>query len=217
MARRKAIRQVALDPDEGTPRGGLTVSRLERERGTVASADVRSKVWLRYLRGVSYTAIGVELDLNRGTVARIVRACYQQVRHERQGTLADALEESIARIRHMQQQAWENHDQEEEATQRATHLRLALDCEKEIARLRGLYGAVVPEVDATVVFRIELVEPSTPAPAPAALTVLAAPEPEPEQRVALPAPTAETERIRGDDHDHDDWPYWPGRANRDRD
>lgn len=60
-------------------------------------------------------------------------------------------------------------------SQRAQYLRVALEAEKEIARLRGLYGVAIQEVDATVVFRVERVEPALP-PLPQAVVVEAGPE-----------------------------------------
>jgi hypothetical protein len=74
-------------------------------------------------------------------------------------------------------------------SQRAQYLRVALDAEREIARLRGLYGAVIPEMDATVVFRIERVEPASAAGVDAVDAVDAAPI-----APGLPAPD---ETVRG--------------------
>lgn len=82
------------------------------------------------------------------------------------------LDGAVARMRRIQQQAWANHDADDKrerevlekaeygaryTSQRSAYLRLALDTEKEIARLEGLYAEDPSDVQG-VLFRVVRVE-----------------------------------------------------------
>lgn len=201
IARRAAapaqVRTPALDPDggeAGSSGASGSSDALSVDVGDVGrryDADLRGRVWSLHLRGHSFRAIAQDVGIYRESVARIVRACYAELGQDHEDALRGAQDEAIAHLRHIQRQAWSDHDLDAEReaevlklgaegprfmSQRAQYLRLALDCEREIARLRGLYGVVTPVDDVTqVVFHIERVEPvqaaPTPAPIPAAVVV----------------------------------------------
>jgi hypothetical protein len=172
---------------------------------SIDDVDLRARIWTLHLRGLSFTAIGKDVDRGRETVARVVRACYHELRQDREDALLAAQDEAIAHMRHVQQQAWADHDEDDRrereilaregdapvryTSQRAAYLRVALDAEREIARLRGLYSLAAPaqglDDSAQFIFRIERVERVEP-PEPAGLGMPAAP-------LALPAATGATD------------------------
>lgn len=134
--------------------------------------DQRERVWELHLRGWSYVRIAGEVGLNRATVSKYVAACYREFGAERRAQLAAKLEGAVVRLRRVQEQAWSDHDADDEReryvlqraeagtryqSQKSAYLRLALDAEKEIARLEGLYAEEVADALA-VVFRVERVE-----------------------------------------------------------
>lgn len=117
--------------------------------------------------------IALRLSLNRKVVARLLGECEREFGAERRARLKRKLEGAIARMRHIQSQAWDDHDADdarEQAiikasseetsgmryqSQRSQYLRLALDAEKEIARLEGLYEGLLDVEGAGAVFRIQ--------------------------------------------------------------
>ena len=164
-------------------------------------ADVRTRVWELHLRGLPRTRIAEQVGLNRQTVGRYIAACLREQmgaeqREQRERMLASA----VARMRRVQEQAWADHDADDEReravlalvlgvdavgadggeaqgekrderarvgergsggralaryqSQRSQYLRVILDAEREIARLRGLYEGGTT-VDGAIVFRIE--------------------------------------------------------------
>jgi hypothetical protein len=126
------------------------------ERHILLPEDQREWVWTLYLRGLSKRQIAAQVGFHRDTVARLVNACLRECGAERRARLTRKLDGAVARLRAVQAQAWEDHDADG-AEQRGAYLRVALDAEKEIARLEGLYAVHVRE-SAAVVFRIERVE-----------------------------------------------------------
>jgi hypothetical protein len=124
------------------------------------SDDLREQVWTLHLRGVSMRQIALRLTLNRKVVARLLGECEREFAAERRARLKRKLEGTIARMRHVQAQAWDDHDADDENgpehSQKSLHLRLALDAEKEIARLEGLYADDVSDLVA-VLFSVERV------------------------------------------------------------
>ena len=167
------VRTAPLDPDGRFALTALTAVDAGFKGDALAdlvddverrySADLRGQVWSLHLRGHSFRAIGQELHVYRESVARIVRACYAELGQDHEEALQGAQDEAIARLRHIQRQVWADHDLDAEreasalaqgadgprfTSQRAQYLRLALDCEREIARLRGLYGVAAPLDDA---------------------------------------------------------------------
>jgi hypothetical protein len=138
------------------------------------SDDLREQVWTLHLRGVSMRQIALRLTLNRKVVARLLGECEREFAAERRARLKRKLEGTIARMRHVQSQAWDDHDADDEReqasikvssegasdvrfqSQRSQYLRVALDAEKEIARLEGLYADDVSDLVA-VLFSVERV------------------------------------------------------------
>jgi hypothetical protein len=113
----------------------------------------RAQVWELHLRGVPKQRIAEMVGHNRETVARIIGRCYAEIAPEQQVSVARKLGEAVARMRRVQEQAWENHDSDAMVSQRSKLLRIILDAEKEIARLEGLYeGMVDLEAGVTVTF-----------------------------------------------------------------
>ena len=133
-----------------------TEQAQEEAAGDVEDVDdLREQVWMLHLRGVSMRQIALRLDLNRKVVARLLGECERAFGAERRARLKRKLERAIAGLRHVQAQAWDDHDSDE-ASQKSAHLRLALDAEKEIARLEGLYAGDVSDL-AAVLFSVERV------------------------------------------------------------
>lgn len=143
-----------------------------RTPAVVWPEDKREQVWALHLRGLAKRQIAVQVDLHRDTVAKLINECYREFGAERRARLKRKLESAVAHMQHIQAQAWADHDADDarecavlEAavpgaryqSQRSQYLRLALDAEKEIARLEGLYADDVQET-VGVLFRIERVE-----------------------------------------------------------
>lgn len=120
-----------------------------------AGGDQREQVWTLHLRGLSMRQIALRLDLNRKTVARLLNECYREFGAERRARLKHKLDGAVAHMRHIQTQAWDDHDADDGA-QKSAHLRVALDAEKEVARLEGLYADDVSDL-AAVLFSVERV------------------------------------------------------------
>lgn len=139
--------------------------------------ELKAKAWELHLRGATFPAIGEALGISRNTASGYIRAMYEDLAQDRHNSLNRPLNEAIERIRRVQAQAWADHDGDDERerqvlatvapegqspprflSQRAQYLRVILECEREIARLRGLNGALVMEDTPQVVFRIEKIE-----------------------------------------------------------
>lgn len=120
-----------------------------------AGDDQREQVWTLHLRGLSMRQIALRLDLNRKTVARLLNECYREFGAERRARLKHKLDGAVAHMRHIQTQAWDDHDADDGA-QKSAHLRVALDAEKEVARLEGLYADDVSDL-AAVLFSVECI------------------------------------------------------------
>ena len=134
-------------------------------------ADLRTRVWELHLRGLPRTRIAEQVGLNRQTVGRYIAACLREMGAEQREQREQMLASAVARMRRVQEQAWADHDADDERevgvlrravpgsryqSQRGQYLRVILDAEREIARLRGLYEAGLA-VDGAVVFRLERV------------------------------------------------------------
>ena len=145
--------------------------------------DVRMRVWELHLRGIPKTRIAGMVNLDRHTVARLVSECYAETAQERRASLVRKQNAAIARMRRLQEQAWADHDADDERersvlalmnggsdddgkprsmvryqSQRSQYLRVILDAEKEIARIEGVYEAT-DALDGAVVFRVEVSRP----------------------------------------------------------
>lgn len=133
--------------------------------------DRREEVWTLHLRGMTKVRIAAEVGIHRETVARLINDCYREFGKERRARLKRKLDAAVAKMQHIQQQAWADHDADDEReqavleaaapgvryqSQRSSYLRLALDAEKEIARLEGLYADDVSDLTA-VLFSVERV------------------------------------------------------------
>ena len=79
-----------------------------------ATEDVRARAWGMYLSGAPKSRIARALALDRETVSRYIRACYAEVADERRMTLARKLDGAVARWRRVQEQAWDDHDADDE-------------------------------------------------------------------------------------------------------
>lgn len=157
-------------------------SREEASVPQQPALDVaRARVWELHLRGVPKRRIAEAVGMNRETVARWLAAELVPVQREGKRERERQLAEAIARLRRTQEQAWNDHDADDERerafieaakpgaryqSQRAQYLRVIVDAEKEIARLLGLYDVGVMAAVAgissdgsgtAVVFRVERV------------------------------------------------------------
>lgn len=127
-------------------------------------------MWERWLRGVPKSRIAAEFGLSRETVATLINECYAETASERKASLVRKQSAAIARMRRVQQQAWDYCDADDERersvlergvpgtryqSQRSQYLRVIVDAEKEIARLEGLYEAT-DAGEGAVEFRILL-------------------------------------------------------------
>lgn len=138
------------------------------------SDDLRLRVWDLHLRGVPKARIAREVGLHRNTIARYIAQDYRDVGADVKANRKRKLLAAVARMRRIQEQAWNDHDADDarersiiEATlngqpggntryqsQRGHYLRVILDAEKEIARLEGLYEAPGEAEEPAVIFRI---------------------------------------------------------------
>lgn len=131
-------------------------------------ADRRARVWELHLRCMPQTRIAEQTGFHRTTVASIIKDWYREVGADRVEDQKEKLEAAISRMRRIQEQAWTDHDADDERergvleraipgtryqSQRGQYLKVILDAEKEIARLEGLYEALGDEMGA-VVFRV---------------------------------------------------------------
>lgn len=184
--RHESIRAGAQENASGSEHAQRAVEQVNAPPYTPVPA-LRERAWELHLRGMPKARIARELGLDRGTVSRYIQACYAEVNSDGKASARRRLAGAIARMRRIQEQAWSDHDADDEReravlgavlgavlsgeaeghgeqpksrsmvryqSQRSQYLRLALDAEKEIARLEGLYEASGDESGA-VVFRIE--------------------------------------------------------------
>lgn len=154
-----ARRRKQAAPGTRAPRGTAPQRAAQGTAPEPVADDLREQVWTLHLRGLSMRQIALRLDLNRKAVARLLGECERAFGAERRARLKRKLERAIAGLRHVQAQAWEDHDSDDaaEKSEKSAHLRLALDAEREIARLEGLYASDTPDLVA-VLFRVERVE-----------------------------------------------------------
>jgi len=74
----------------------------------------RARVWELHLRGMSKVRIAAAVGLNRETVAKIIQRCYAEIAPERKVSPARKLDAAVARWRLVQEQAWADHDADDE-------------------------------------------------------------------------------------------------------
>ena len=172
MARGRASHGSPTHDTAGDHPAGDNQADIADAGRSVMAVDVREMVWTLHLRGVSKRQIAAQVGIHRDTVAKLINECYREFGAERRARLRRKLDAVVARLEQVQEQAWNDHDVDdarerwalEEApvgtrytSQRASYLRIALDAQKEIARLEGLYSDDASDV-LGILFRIERTE-----------------------------------------------------------
>ena len=84
-----------------------------------AAELLRARAREMHLSGAPKVRIARALALDRETVSRYIRACSAEVADERRMTLARKLDGAIARWRRVREQAWADHDADDERERRA--------------------------------------------------------------------------------------------------
>lgn len=74
----------------------------------------RARVWELHLRGIPKVRIAQSVNLDRGTVAKLIAACYAEIADERKQDARRKLDGAIQRMRLVQEQAWNDHDADDE-------------------------------------------------------------------------------------------------------
>lgn len=97
--------------------------------------EKRERAYSLHLRGRSYRAIAVELSVDKDTVQRWVKAVAAASAPRRKQAIQQAQRDAVARFREIQSAAWSLY----EAKDDTSALNTALNAEREIAKLRGLY------------------------------------------------------------------------------
>ena len=118
MARRKTAqreREAIAEPME---------SQQASEYQHVAET-LRARIWEMHLRGIPKTRIAAEFSLARATVARVISACYAEVADEHKQQTARKLGEAVQRMRLVQEQAWNDHDADDERERQVLALSIA--------------------------------------------------------------------------------------------
>lgn len=95
--------------------GDADIVSGQREPSLADVVDLRTRVWELHLRGLPRTRIAEQVGLNRQTVGRYIAACLREQmgaeqREQRERMLASA----VARMRRVQEQAWADHDADDE-------------------------------------------------------------------------------------------------------
>lgn len=85
----------------------------------------RTRVWELHLRGLPKVRIAAAVNLDRGTVAKIINQSYAEVAAERKVSNARKLNEAVSRWRRLQEQAWADHDADDEREQSVLALAIA--------------------------------------------------------------------------------------------
>jgi len=83
-------------------------------RQTSSDGDVRARVWELHLRCVPKSRIGQVVGLDRHTVGKIVAQGYREVGADRKEEQKRKLESAIVRMRRIAEQAWNDHDADDE-------------------------------------------------------------------------------------------------------
>lgn len=76
--------------------------------------DARARMWEMHLRGIPKARIADALGVNRATVARLINAAYAEIAAERKRSNARKLDGAVGRMRRLQEQAWADHDADDE-------------------------------------------------------------------------------------------------------
>ena len=99
----------------------------------------RAQAWEMHLRGIPRTRIAVALGINRATVAKIINGYYAETATERKISAARKLDGAVQRMRRLQEQAWADHDADDEREQAVLALASSPDGEN------GSDGASEPD------------------------------------------------------------------------
>ena len=91
----------------------------------IPTEEHRARVWEMHLRGMPKARIAAALALHRDTVRKIITACYAEAASERKFSPARKLDGAIQRMRRVQEQAWDDHDADDEREQSVLALSLA--------------------------------------------------------------------------------------------
>lgn len=116
-----------------------------------------TRMWEMFLRGVPKSRIAETLGIERHTVARHLRAMYREVAEERRISNARKLDMAVARMRLVEERAWDSLD--DAGGHPYQYLRVILEVEKAIARLEGLYEVALDDDGGEVVVTFRKVEP----------------------------------------------------------
>ena len=85
----------------------------------------RARVWELHLRGLPKVRIAQAVNLDRGTVAKLITACYAEIADERRRDAKRKLDGAVQRMRLVQEQAWNDHDADDERERQVLALSIA--------------------------------------------------------------------------------------------
>jgi hypothetical protein len=102
-----------------------TVTQEQASVQQFPAESSRARVWELHLRGMSKVRIAAAVSLNRETVAKIIQRCYAEIAPERKVSPARKLDAAVARWRLVQEQAWADHDADDERERSVLALSLA--------------------------------------------------------------------------------------------
>lgn len=117
---REAIAEPTTDTTDKTQQARNQASMPQN-----ATDDLRARVWEAYLRGVAKAQIARAESLDRQTVTRIITACYAEIADERKRSNARKLDGAVGRMRRLQEQAWADHDADDERERQVLEMSLA--------------------------------------------------------------------------------------------
>ena len=106
----KREREAIAEPTTITQEQARNQASIQQSPAEIA----RARVWELHLRGLPKVRIAAEVHLDRGTVTKIINESYKEVAEERKLSNARKLNEAVARWRRLQEQAWEDHDADDE-------------------------------------------------------------------------------------------------------
>lgn len=86
----------------------------QREPSLADVVDLRTRVWELHLRGLPRTRIAEQVGLNRQTVGRYITACLREMGAEQREQRERMLAAAVARMRRVQEEAWADHDADDE-------------------------------------------------------------------------------------------------------
>ena len=118
MARRKTAqreREAIAEPMESQQAG------IQQTPAEMA----RARVWELHLRGLPKVRIAQAVNLDRGTVAKLITACYAEIADERRRDAKRKLDGAVQRMRLVQEQAWNDHDADDERERQVLALSIA--------------------------------------------------------------------------------------------